>query len=444
MIYHIYPLGLCNAPSYNNYRSAVQYRLNYIYDWIPHIKSLGVTTVYIGPLFESFSHGYDTYDYYHVDRRLGDRESLANLINEFHRQDIKVMVDAVFNHVGRDFWAFKDVLQNGAYSWYCDWFQGINFSKRSPFGDFFTYRTWKGHYSLVKLNLNNKYVKEHLFKAVEMWINELGVDGLRLDAADCLKVGFIRSLKKYTSKIKPDFVLLGEVVHGDYKKRANEKMLDSITNYQSYHELYRSFNSNNLWEIAGKLNYKFGENGIYKNLNLYNFADNHDVNRIGSTLYNPDHIYPLYSLLFMMPGTPSIYYGSEFGIKGKRTRYSDSPLRPHLELKKLYKKNSSIVEAIQKFSFIRNNSTAIQYGSYKELYVNNHLLAFARFTQNEYYIIIINSSESTEYVEFHIPYINNAIVIDLLNNNESFNIVNNHLKVYPLWKNWARILKVIL
>lgn len=443
MIYHIYPLGLCNAPSHNNYYSEIEYRINYLYEWIPHIKSLGVTMVYIGPLFESFSHGYDTYDYYHIDRRLGDRQALRNLINEFHKNNIKVMVDAVFNHVGRDFWAFRDVLKNGRNSWYCDWFQGLTFSKRSPFGDPFTYKTWKGHYSLVKLNLNNKYVKEHLLKAVEMWINELGIDGLRLDAADCLKVGFIRSLKKFTNKIKPDFILLGEVVHGDYKKRVNDKMLDSVTNYQSYHEIYRSFNHNNFFEIAGKLNYKFGEHGIYKNINLYNFVDNHDVNRIASVLKNKDHIYPLYALLFMMPGTPSIYYGSEFGINGKRTRYSDTPLRPYLDLKKLYKKTTSLIEAIQKFSYIRNNSVAIQYGSYKELYVKENLFAFARITQNEYIIVILNLSEYTEVIEFHVPYINNAYAIDLLNNNEMFNILNNTLRVYPLWKNWARILKVI-
>lgn len=443
MIYHIYPLGLCNAPRYNNFYSNIEHRINYIYEWIPHIKNLGTTIVYLGPLFESFSHGYDTTDYYHVDRRLGDRNSLSNLIEEFHNNGIKVIVDAVFNHVGRDFWAFRDVLKNGRYSWYCDWFQGLTFDKRSPFGDPFTYKTWKNHYSLVKLNLNNKYVKEHLLKAVEMWINELGVDGLRLDAADCLKVGFIRDLKKYSKKLKPNFILLGEVVHGDYKKRVNEKMLDSVTNYQCHHELYNSFNHNDFGIIAHKLNKKFGDHGIYKNLNLYNFLDNHDVNRIGSVLKNKEHIYPLYSLLFAMSGIPSIYYGSEFGIKGKRTRVDDSPLRPFLELKKLYKKNIDLVQAISKFSYIRNHSQSLQYGHYKELYVKHHLFAFARFTNHEYMIIIINSSEYTESIEFIIPHIKNAYVIDVLNNNEKFLIQNHKLKVYPLWKNWGRFLKVI-
>ncbi|RYX99969.1 alpha-amylase, partial [bacterium] len=247
-VYHIYPLGLCDAPKRNNYYAPVEYRLDYIYQWIDHIADLGVNVVYIGPLFESLTHGYDTTDYYHIDRRLGDRQSLARLIRAFHQRGIRVIVDAVFNHVGRDFWAFKDVMKNQQYSWYCDWFQGLTFSKRSPVGDNFNYKTWKKHYSLVKLNLKNAYVKEHLFKAVEMWINELGVDGLRLDAADCLTVAFIQDLKRFTKKIKPDFWLMGEIVHGDYRKKISNKRLDSITNYQCHGEMVQSFNKNNLLE----------------------------------------------------------------------------------------------------------------------------------------------------------------------------------------------------
>lgn len=442
LIYHIYPLGLCNAPKHNNFYSQVEYRINYLYQWIDHIQSLGVNIVYLGPLFESNSHGYDTSDYYHVDRRLGDRQALKNLVHEFHKRGIKVIFDAVFNHVGRNFWAFRDVMQNGSYSWYCDWFQGLTFTKRSPVGDNFSYRPWKKYYDLVKLNLNNTYVKEHLFKAVEMWIKELGCDGLRLDAADCLKVGFIRDLKNFCKKIDPDFLLIGEIVHGDHRKKVNDKMLHSVTNYQTYHELYKSFNNYNFGEIANSLNPKYGEHGVYKYLNLYNFVDNHDVNRIGTVLKNHDHLYPLYCLLFTMPGTPSIYYGSEFGIRGKKNRYDDYSLRPHLDLNRLYKQNSNLVEAIKRFSFVRKNSHALCVGTYKELYVKNHLFAFARLTSSEYIIVIINSSENTEYIEFSIPHINNAYAIDILNNNEKFLVENGIIKIYPLWKNWARILRL--
>lgn len=442
-IYHIYPLGLCNAPGHNDQFSPVKHRIEYLYEWVEHIKNLGATAVCIGPLFESSSHGYDTIDYYHVDRRLGDRRSLAGVVNTFHQNGIKVIFDAVFNHTGRNFWAFRDVRQKNNFSWYCHWFQDLKFGKISPFGDPFTYKAWKKHYSLVKLNLNNKYVKEHLFKAVEMWIHELGCDGLRLDAADCLKVGFIRDLKKFCKKIKPDFWILGEVVHGDYRKRVNDKMLDSVTNYQVHHEFISSINHKNFHILAGALKRQSGEYGAYKNISLYNFLDNHDVNRVGSTIKNQSLLYILYSILFTVPGIPTVYYGSEAGIKGKRSKHSDKELRPFINLNDLYKKNTSLIQAIQKFSFIRNNSEALKYGSYKELYVLNEQFCFARISKKEYIIVLVNSSAQNVSMEIPVPDIKNANLIDVLNNNEMFHIRNHKLKVSPLWSNWARILKLV-
>ncbi|MFN8673279.1 MAG: alpha-amylase family glycosyl hydrolase [Candidatus Sericytochromatia bacterium] len=445
VFYHIYPLGLCNAPSKNYNHNSISYRLDYLYKWIAHIKNLGVTVVYIGPLFESISHGYDTSDYYHIDKRLGDRQSFAKLVQAFHNVGIKVIVDGVFNHVGRNFWAFKDVLKNNQYSWYCDWFQDLKFGKRSPLGDPFIYKTWKKHYSLVKLNLRNKYVKEHLFKAVEMWINELGIDGLRLDAADCLKIAFIRDLKKFCKKINPDFLLLGEIVHGDYRKKVNEKALDAVTNYQCYEELFSAFNNNDFKALIGSFNREFGSSGLYKNISLYNFIDNHDVNRASSKLKKQEHLYPLHVLLFTMFGSPSIYYGSEFGIDGKRNKYSDSALRPFLNLDDLYKKakNKDLIRTISNLTKIRKSSEALCYGEYKELLVNNQQFVFSRITKNEYIIVIINSSENDINLDFFVPEVKNAYLVDLLNIGDKFIIFDHRAKINPVWKNWARILKVV-
>lgn len=441
-IYHIYPLGLCGAPHHNDFRTAVQHRIDYLYHWLDHLQRLGVNVVYLGPLFESSTHGYDTADYYHVDRRLGNRESLARLVSELHRRGIRVIFDAVFNHVGRDFWAFRDVLQKGGYSWYCDWFQDLKFGRRSPKGDPFTYKPWKKHYDLVKLNLNNKYVKEHLFKAVEMWIRELGADGLRLDAADCLKVGFIRELKKYCLKIKPDFWLLGELVHGDYRKRVNEKMLDCVTNYQCFSELTGSFNQHDFSQIARSLKWQSAHGGNYQNISLYSFADNHDVNRAASRIRKSAHLYPLYALMFTMPGIPSVYYGSEFAVKGKRHRHSDLPLRPSLNPGELYRKGDvALAEAIGRFSRIRQYSAALRHGHYTELYVAREQLAFARHTGRELAIVTLNSSERPAAMEFHVPGVANVRLVDLLNPGEYFYIRNYTLRVDPLWPNWVRILQ---
>src|SRR5208337_1381842 len=142
VVYHIYPLGFCGAPERNDFSCPPAPRLELIYDWIPHLQHLGVTAVYLGPVFESSAHGYDTADYFHLDRRLGKNETLSQLVSSLHQNGMRVILDGVFHHVGRDFWAFRDVLDHHENSPYCDWFQGLSFKSRSPYGDPFTYETW--------------------------------------------------------------------------------------------------------------------------------------------------------------------------------------------------------------------------------------------------------------------------------------------------------------
>ena len=240
LIYQIYPLGFCGAPATNDFQTPPVERLWKIVDWADHIQSLGVNTLYLGPVFESTSHGYDTLDYYWVDRRLGKNETLAALVKEYHRRGIRVVLDGVFNHTGRDFWAFKDVLVNGPQSAYKDWFQNLRFGGSSPYHDPFSYEGWRGHYSLVKINPNHPGVKEHLFNAIRTWVEQFDIDGLRLDAVDCIDHGFLQELSSFCRGLKPDFWLVGEVVAGDYKAWIHPGELDSVTNYECYKGLYSS------------------------------------------------------------------------------------------------------------------------------------------------------------------------------------------------------------
>lgn len=138
VFYHIYPLGFCGAPEYNDFGQPVQ-RLEQLRDWIPHLKELGINALYLGPVFQSVKHGYDTADYYQVDCRLGDNESFASLCDALHENGIRIVLDGVFNHVGREFWAFKDVREKGQASPYCGWFHDLNFGGPSPMGDPFWY-----------------------------------------------------------------------------------------------------------------------------------------------------------------------------------------------------------------------------------------------------------------------------------------------------------------
>ena len=338
IFYHIYPLGLLGAPLENHDHFEPVDRLQNLIPWLDHLEWLGVNAIYLGPIFESSKHGYDTIDYFQIDRRLGSNENMKNLSNEIHKRGMRLVLDGVFNHTGRGFWAFQDLLNNGRNSNYIDWFEGVNFNKRSPMGDPFDYETWQGYYDLVKLNLGHPAVKEHLFSAVNYWMEEWQIDGLRLDAADCVSLEFWKELRDFCTSRNPDFWLMGEIIHGDYRNWANEEHLHATTNYECYKGFYSSLNDKNLFEIAYALNRQFGQEGIYRDLNLYNFVDNHDVNRIASQLNQPSQLPLLYALLFAAPGIPSIYYGSEWGITGKREKNSDQQLRPALEHSEQYRK----------------------------------------------------------------------------------------------------------
>jgi len=444
VFYHIYPLGFCDAPRYNDFIAEPRPKLETVIDWIGHIEELGANAVYFGPLFESSSHGYDTADYFKVDRRLGDCSTLAGVIGELHRRGIRVVLDGVFNHVGRDFWAFRDVLKKGKTSKYCRWFSNLNFSRKSSYNDPFSYEGWKGCYNLVKLNVNNSEVEEHIFKAVNMWIDNYDLDGIRLDCADCIDLSFLRRLARFCKSIRPDFWLLGEVVRGDYNRWVNEQTLDSATNYECYKGLYSSHNDKNYFEIAYSLNRQFGkEEGIYRDLLLYSFADNHDVNRIASTLNNPAYLYPLHVLLFTMPGIPSIYYGSEWGIEGKKSCGSDENLRPALNREYCSRNspNRDLAATISRLARIRKASKPLLSGDYKTVLVKHEQYAFARKYENECIIVIVNSADRKVPVEINIP-VGGSKAIDLLNPGEDFEIKNGKCSIPCLYPCWGRILQV--
>jgi len=443
VFYHIYPLGFSGAPSRNDFDHPPENRLQKVAEWLPHLRRLGVNALYLGPLFESSAHGYDTVDYYTVDRRLGDHESLKQLSRTIHQNGMHLVFDAVFNHVGRDFWAFKDVQQNLASSPYCSWFAGLRFDVRSPKGDPFTYDTWNGHYDLVRLNLDNPEVRGHLFEAVRMWISEFDIDGLRLDAADCLSQDFMHALHAFCRQVEPDFWLMGEVIHGDYRKWVNPSMLDSVTNYECYKGLYSSLADKNYFEIAYALNRQFGSEGIYRGLPLYNFADNHDVDRIASKLTDPAHLYPLYLLLFTMPGIPSIYYGSEWGIQGVRTSSSDAALRPNLNLSELAgsSPHPDMPNLIARLAALRAASPALQDGCYQQVHVAHQQLAFLRQSADETILVILNSADKAISLTLNVPGIEGTAV-DILNDGENYRIINGRLELPDLSACWGKILRV--
>jgi len=425
VFYHIYPIGFCGAPSENHFETERVNRVKKIEEWIPHLKETGVNAIYFGPVCESSSHGYDTADYYCIDRRLGSNEDFKEVSKKLHEAGIRIVLDGVFNHVGRDFWAFKDVQANGCHSKYVGWFQNLNFGGNSPYGDGFWYEGWEGYYNLVKLNLKNPEVVQHILGAVGEWIKEFDIDGLRLDVAYCMDIDFLKTLRKYCDNQKQDFWLLGEMIHGDYSRIANSETLHSATNYEGYKSIYSSYNDKNYFEINYSLNRLFGKGGLYKDLCLYNFVDNHDVNRIASTLKDKEHLCNVYTLLFTIPGVPSIYYGSEWGIEGIKQNGSDSGIRPALELDEMASSKQVLLKHIKTLAAIRKQSPALQYGTYEALVVKNEQLVFKRTLEDENLLVVLNLSDKESILDFQVPCGNTAQ--DLLGGHQIYEIQNGRM-----------------
>ena len=297
----------------------------------------------------------------------------------------------MFNHVGRGFWAFKDVLEKKWDSPYKDWFC-INFDGNSCYNDGFWYEGWEGHFELVKLNLANPAVVDYLLECVKGWIDEFDIDGLRLDVAYCLDRNFMKRLRSFCQELKPDFALIGEVLFGDYNQIVNDEMLHSCTNYECYKGIYSSFNSMNMFEIAHSLNRQYGPEQwcIYRGKHLMSFVDNHDVTRIASILTNKNHLPLTYGLLLGMPGVPCIYYGSEWGEEGVKAPDNDYALRPCFDAPK----PNALTEQIKKMIHVRTGSNALCHGSYHNVVLTNHQLIFERKTDDERMLVAINASDT--------------------------------------------------
>ena len=394
VFYQIYPLGLCGAPLKNDGRPS--HRIQALNAWIPHMTELGASAVLFNPLFESDAHGYDTRDYTKLDTRLGSNDDFAALCAALHEAGLRVVLDGVFNHTGRGFWAFADVQKNRENSPYKDWFF-IDFGRDSNYGDGFWYEGWEGHYELVRLNLQNPAVVDYLLSCVSGWVETFGIDGIRLDVAYLLDESFMRRLRSHTDALKAEFFLMGEILHGDYKRIVNAEMLHSATNYECYKGLFSSLNSHNLFEIAYSLNRQFGPEDwtLYKGLHLLNFADNHDVTRAASILETPEHLPLLYGLLFGMPGIPCLYYGSEWGAKGHKDE-GDQALRESFSAPV----ENELFALVAKLCHIHRENTALFFGAYRQVYLTNQQFIFERKSENQRILVAVNAENAPHTAHF--------------------------------------------
>ena len=385
IFYHIYPLGLTGAPMQNEYAEPV-HRLEAVRPWVEHLAGLGCSALYIGPLFESVGHGYETSDYRKLDCRLGTNEDLKAFVQYCHALGVRVILDAVFNHTGRDFFAFRDIREKREASEYRDWYR-VDFGRDNGCHDGFSYETWGGYELLAKLNLQNPAVVRYHLETVRFWVDEFDIDGLRLDAADVLDFGFLRALRSFADGLKPEFWLMGEVIHGDYSRWVNDGMLHSVTNYRLHKALYSSHNEGNYFELAHTV-----EQLGALSASLYSFVDNHDVERIQTRLRCKANYLPVHVLLFTLPGIPSVYYGSEFAVEGRKERWSDASLRPALRLEDW--RDEPHAGLIRALAQARNAEPALRRGSYEKLVLSTGHFAFARREGEREALIAVNNGGS--------------------------------------------------
>ncbi len=393
--YQIYPLGFCGAPFENDEK--LEHRILKVIDWIPHFKKLGVGAILFNPVFESDTHGYNTRDYKKIDSRLGTNEDFKKVCDALHKEGIRVVLDGVFNHAGRGFFGFKDVLEKKWDSPYKDWFN-ISFDGNSNYNDGLWYEGWEGNYDLVKLNLKNPAVADYLLESARFWVDEFGIDGLRLDVAYCLDQDFIRRLRRESSTWKEDFFLMGEMIGGDYNRIMGDDLCHSATNYECYKGMFSALNSMNLFEIVHSLLRQFGPENwtLYRGKHLLSFVDNHDVSRIASILTRPEHLKLIYTLMFGMPGIPTIYYGSEWGEKADKSQ-GDPALRPCFDEPSW----NELTDTIAALCKGREKSMALSYGGFTSLLLTNRQCIFERETEGDRVIVVINADENSYHADFN-------------------------------------------
>jgi glycosidase len=315
-LYHLHSLGAAGAPAVNpdvDAREPCGHGLRALTAWLDHVAALGCGGVLLTPIAVSSTHGYDTVDPFRVDQRLGDDDDLDAFVARCHDLDLRVVLDGVFNHVGRAFPRFRDVVEHGRASPSATgWFR-LDFDRDD--GDGFAYADFEGHRELVALDHRSDEVLEWSVAVARHWL-ERGVDGWRLDVAYRIPPPFLAELTAGIHRTHADALLFGEMIHGDYAAFVAETGLHSVTQYELHKAMWSALNDANLFELAWALD---RHARLVSTFVPVTFAGNHDVTRIGSQLHDPAHLALVLAVLFSVPGVPCVYYGDELGWRGVKT-----------------------------------------------------------------------------------------------------------------------------
>jgi cyclomaltodextrinase len=303
--WQVHPLGFV-GPETESAGVEVTHRLGRIVDWLDYALEIGTSGIALGPVFASETHGYDTTDHLRIDPRLGDEADFAALVAAAHDRGLRVLLDGVFNHVGRRF-AVPDR------SWY----------RLDGNGE---HVTFEGHPGLLALNHDEPAVADHVVEVMCHWL-AAGADGWRLDAAYAVDPAFWARVLPRVRERFPDAYVVGEVIHGDYARIVAASGMDAVTQYELWKAVWSAIDDGNLFELAHALKRHDDLLGTFVPLT---FVGNHDVTRIASRIVDERHLPHALAVLFTVGGTPSIYYGDEQAFRGiKQERVGgDDAIRP--------------------------------------------------------------------------------------------------------------------
>lgn len=325
IFWQVYPLGFVGAEAEAPSDGVVRHRLGHLQGWLDYAARLGASGLLLGPIFNSSTHGYDTIDHFRIDPRLGDDRDFDALVAAARQRGLRIVLDGVFNHVGRRFPAFKAALANGPNAAEASWFH-LNWPPDAATGVEPDYATFEGHRQLVALNHAEPAVADYVARVMTHWL-ERGASGWRLDAAYAVPHDFWAKVLAPVRSAYPDAYIFGEVIHGNYNNFVRDSGVDAVTQYELWKAIWSALNDRNLFELAWALD---RHNGFVDDFAPQVFLGNHDVTRLASRLNDERHIAHAVAVIMTVGGTPSIYAGDEQAFRGiKEDRAGgDDAVRP--------------------------------------------------------------------------------------------------------------------
>lgn len=388
--WQVYPLGFVGAEKELGQAPPEVHRLPRLTGWLDHLISWGGNGLLLGPIFTSTTHGYDTVDYYSVDPRLGDDADFDTLVAACRERGIRLLLDGVFNHAGRDFPPVRQALQEGPGSAAAVWASRLYDTDGVITADYF-----EGHDTLVTLNHGSPLVQQHVRDVMLHWLRR-GIDGWRLDAAYAVPAGFWAQVLPAVRAEFPDAWFVGEMIHGDYVGYVKTSGLDSVTEYELWKAIWSSIHTVNLHELEWTLG---RHRDFVEHFVPMTFLSNHDVTRVASQIDDPRHRSHAVVLLGFLPGVPSVYYGDEFGLEAvKEDRpHGDDAVRPEMpgergHFEGLHPEVEQVYQRV--FGLRRRHAWLVDAVIETDQVTNDHMLVHARARQgNEFLTLALNLAD---------------------------------------------------